>query len=84
MVQIESDSILFRTPDESAAYPYVAPVALGDTLVFVTKKSLTADQTSVLRIKIVPLPCTDTMSGEAFAYTTEAERDGRSYYGCGQ
>ncbi|HMO39949.1 MAG TPA: hypothetical protein PKC76_09625 [Saprospiraceae bacterium] len=84
MVQIESDSILFRTPEELVVYPYAAPVASGDTIVFVTKKNLTADQTSVLRIKIVPLPCTDTMSGEAFTYTAEAERDGRSYHGCGQ
>ncbi len=37
-----------------------------------------------LRVEIVPVPCTDAMSGRPFAATVAVTLNGRSYRGCGE
>ncbi|MDX1941551.1 MAG: hypothetical protein SFU99_13420 [Saprospiraceae bacterium] len=82
MVEISAGGIIFRTPEEEVVYPYSNPNKNSNAIIFETRNRNSGDKTSVLKVKILPDSCTDSMSEEAFPYTAEAERDGIFYEGC--
>lgn len=83
MVKIEADTITFRTPEEEITYPTTkVNKEDGGAIIFETSHINDKNAESNLRVVIVPKPCTDTMSGEAFPYTATVERDGKLYNGC--
>ncbi len=82
MVKIEMHQITFLTPEEEMIYPAVPAQKAGNVVSFETKNSNAGDENSILKIRIWPEPCTDSMSDEAFSFTVEIERDGKTYHGC--
>ncbi|MBK7870941.1 MAG: hypothetical protein IPJ74_09755 [Saprospiraceae bacterium] len=82
MVEIKAAEIIFRTPEEEMVYTRSNPIKESNAIIFETRNRNPNDKTSVLKVKIFPRLCTDSMSGEVFPYTAEVERDEIFYEGC--
>lgn len=78
-VEIDSDQMLLRQPDEPAPSKYSVKET-QDAEGSVTYRGASGDKT--LEITVTNNPCSDSMSGEYFAYTADLTLQGRVLRGC--
>ncbi len=78
-VEIGSDQLLLRQPQEPAPTRFSVQET-QDAEGSVTYRGASGDKT--LEITVSNNPCSDSMSGEYFAYTAELNLGGRSLRGC--
>ncbi|MEQ1579133.1 MAG: hypothetical protein ABL964_00935 [Steroidobacteraceae bacterium] len=78
-VEIDSDQLLLRKPGEPAPSKYSVQET-QDAEGSVTYRGASGDKT--LGITVTNSPCSDSMSGEYFAYTADLVLDGRTLRGC--
>ena len=78
-VEIGSDQLLLRRPEDPAPTRYSVQET-QDAEGSVTYRGASGDQT--LEITVSSNPCSDSMSGEYFAYTAELTLGGRGLRGC--
>lgn len=78
-VEIDSDQMLLRQPDEPAPAKFSVQES-QDAEGSVTYRGAGGDK--ALEITVTNSPCSDSMSGEYFAYTADLTLDGRKLRGC--
>lgn len=82
-IKVEQDKITFRLLGETpVVYPYSPPSKSGQITQFETS-TLADGKKSILKFTLEEKSCVDNMSGKSSPLTVRAEKDGKTFQGCG-